>query len=1138
MTWIGMGLACGGQVPHTSGNTYPPPAPLHPSAAWTGLAGSGFASVPVDPVRTTAKPALHLLTPPRRFARTVDVGALAMANDRGTLINTFGIEKVIFHYEGSALEVSEPRWQTIETERGRRSYFGWWARLTRRPGAPAIGTANLYVEAVPRDPELQRRVIGPFFFDPVDQLYTHAVTVAPSLPELPGTRYQSLDAAVSHIKSFGAAAINPLVTIVEPGLYDLTVSSGANTTLVRGYLNITASVPGVFLGKATYVNDTAAQLQDARYKLHLFGPNLAIDMRRVRDVTGSSTDIGINHWLDGITITTTGPDGRATKLRGAPPNRSTCVRSLPWATEVDFRDVRNPSRNFKLVRGCRYERIAADVANETQCFVFSTIRDQSGKPDNNEINAFTVTYSGPEPVATLANPGGLHSTSGGGLWTLTLGNSVHTFDTGSGDQESYFLGTASYRGASGAGGYWHQDVIDWLNSFPGVTATRQIAEDRAAAFSTLPGTVGVGWNEANIKDTTLQIASIINTHGDVYQHNGLALENVIFAFNRGSNLEAQIFFLSPSGSSGPAPERDIFIVGNAMSLGTAPSTYFDPANASSQLGRGNAGSPISHVVIAHNTMPNQGWLIRTAGVASGFTADPYCMFKNNIMRRLVYDGESLPLANLTVDGLLIHASELVPPGATRVIRAGDETSLVADFANGDYRPAGAALAAGFAPAIPFDLAASAMPATAAAGAYAASAPAYALPPLSATPEDDLLAAFNAVSGGQSFFLDFKQAVLVGNTLTVPDRSANGNDAVQALSTNRPALSFNGAMFDSNSFVSVPISGGVFTLVVAFAKADASASGVIASDQDLNTNGINYQDGTTSATGINVFVNGEAVGTRNRWHDLMHQAGEVIIRIEDFDCTGDSELRIGRPSGALAGEVRRVIAIDQEAFASNLPLMRSLAEQVAAIGYEAPPPVDPNADIIALVSAAGGKSGVYRMSQGAVVGSALVIPDQSDNGNDLTQTDSARRPTIAANGATFAADDWVALPISGGTFSVVMSLTKDSASTTGIIVSDQAASSGISHYASGSGSTLSATNRVNGETVATRGEHYTALHDTGERVLTVEGIDANGDTLLRFGRGSSGGFEGVIRRAVILDHAAHGAGLATAIAAAQTWVAAT
>ena len=49
------------------------------------MAASGFASLPSDPVRITAKPAARLLIPPGQyFTRKLNVGVAAAANDGGT----------------------------------------------------------------------------------------------------------------------------------------------------------------------------------------------------------------------------------------------------------------------------------------------------------------------------------------------------------------------------------------------------------------------------------------------------------------------------------------------------------------------------------------------------------------------------------------------------------------------------------------------------------------------------------------------------------------------------------------------------------------------------------------------------------------------------------------------------------------------------------------------------------------------------------------------------------------------------------------------------------------------------------------------------------------------------------------------
>ncbi|MDP2130302.1 MAG: hypothetical protein U0975_08815 [Erythrobacter sp.] len=77
-------------------NVETPPL-IAPAGAWTGTAASGFTTIPTEPVRTTAKPALRLITPPSQwFTDTLDVGVMAAANDGGSLFNTLGIADVTF----------------------------------------------------------------------------------------------------------------------------------------------------------------------------------------------------------------------------------------------------------------------------------------------------------------------------------------------------------------------------------------------------------------------------------------------------------------------------------------------------------------------------------------------------------------------------------------------------------------------------------------------------------------------------------------------------------------------------------------------------------------------------------------------------------------------------------------------------------------------------------------------------------------------------------------------------------------------------------------------------------------------------------------------------------------------------------
>jgi hypothetical protein len=927
MSWHGIGLISPNRRPIAGMDQMWFPSNLRPSALWTGTAGSGFAgSPPVDPVRTTAKPALRELVPPQRYSGAINFGVLAMANDGGSLDVNLGIEKVIFHYEGNSLEVTEPRWFTTMTLRGPRTYFGWWARLS----ASATGNADLYVEAVPRDPTMQNRVIGPLFVDPASSLYTHSVTVAPSQPEVAGSNYHSIDDAIAYVNGFGMASPNPLITITEPGLYDITRSTGTLMNAARGYLNITASVDGVFIGKPTFTTDAAARLQNGRYKLRLFGPRLTLDFTNITEVEGTTGDTGVNHWLDGITMTTTAPGGRTHAQRGVWTNRSTAVRSFPYATEVEIFEVRNPSRGWKLARGCNYRNIGGDVANQTRCFAFCTLDTHNNKPTNMEIDAFSVVYDGAEATATLAFPGGVHSSGGGGLFTLTIGSDEHTFDVGSaGNNEAYFLGTATFRGVSGLGGYWHQDVVDWLNTIPGVTAVRLIEEERAAAYSTLPAPfhsiAGGGFAAQNVKDTPLVVRSINNMHGDFYQDDTGSLENAMIAFNYGKKIEGQILFLSPSG--GEQIERDVFVVGNALGVDLESSTYFNPDNAFSTLGRSTGGGlTASHVVIAHNTIGHQRWRI-----VNNTTTDAYCIFKNNVARGFQLPDAGLP-ANLTIDGLHIYGNQAPPSGATNLFRSGDRSTIYADYEAGDFSPAGPLLNEGVARALPFDRTRTPYPPFTALGAYAIAAPQF-VPPVTATPLTDLLAMFNAIPGGRSEFYDLAAAIDTGpginnETWTCAGQSQNNNQISRFGSlARRPVIAPDGALFgpvgSSQTNIGTPVVGGLYTVIMALTKAAEATSGTLISN-NLGTIHVQFSNTSTTALPQAIWVDGLVTGTRQALFNALNDGLRHIVTVTDINVQSANELILGRNSGSFAGTIHKLVVIEQADFGMSVKMVQELA----------------------------------------------------------------------------------------------------------------------------------------------------------------------------------------------------------------------
>jgi hypothetical protein len=448
--------------------------------------------------------------------------------------------------------------------------------------AGTSGQAHLYIEATARDATMQKRVIGPYSFSPNTVLYTHSVTVAPSQPEVAGVNYQTLDAAVTYLNQ--QAAANGLVTISEAGFYELTIGSGTPGLSLRkalpGRLNITASVPGVSIGRANYTSDAAAVIDDGRFKVRFFGPNLSLDYRYVLSCKGSSEDDGTGFWLDGINMISTAPLGSSELWRGTlKPNGGGTAREGAWFTEVVVTDITNFGNGANLIRGCDLDRVAGDIFSNSRCCINNIVRTHSGRPQRDQLDAFTVQYTGAAATATLTRTGG-QGASGGGVWIVNIGGTQYTFDTGQVEgNEAYFPGSASYppayNGADGVGGYWFSDVVNWLNTLPGITATLLLDENdplqkRTAASGSLPGLASGGFSNQDIKSAPLTVISLFNKHSDFYQHTSGIRENIISAFNFAEAIEAQALFFSPSGAAGgvQGEGRDFFAVANALAIGT------------------------------------------------------------------------------------------------------------------------------------------------------------------------------------------------------------------------------------------------------------------------------------------------------------------------------------------------------------------------------------------------------------------------------------------------------------------------------------------------------------------------------------------------------------------------------------------
>jgi hypothetical protein len=581
-------------------------AKVRPSAGWSGTAGSGFAagSAPADPVRTTAKPAMRLVVPSDQyFASGLVVGVIAGANDNGSLLQTMGLSGVVVHYEGTSVTVKAPTYRSYRDANGvKRMCFGWWAQLVHDG---RIGDAQVYFEAIPRDPAMQRRVLGPYLFYPSAQEFDRSVTVEPGQPVLAGSRYPSVGQALAYLASVGAN--NPLVTIRGGGTID--IGQGPATTYQgKGYCTIAAETP-VTIAKANFTTDAAALLRTRYDGLRFKGSNITFDARYISNIYQENAS-GRQHWLDGVRVIHSG--GRDELWRGSSRKLSSFVRNGAWLTEIESDGVANIANGARLARGCLFRNGYQDVVTDAACVVHTRTEDWDSSFWLTENPSFSVTFTGAEATATLELAGANEA-------------STRTFTARWGaNSASFSVGTSEAMQASG--NYLASHVVNWLNSL-GVGFIASVLDDRRrAAACSLAGLKGAGFSAQNVKNATLQIVTMFDVHGDWHQqNNGQITENCVLANNLATGLVAQNIFLTGTGGA-----RDFLVFNNAFDNKKLTGIYNNFASIGSQLAFAK-----SHVVVAHNSLAVQSFGLRGD---QGLTLDQWCLIANNSFRDLAWSG--------------------------------------------------------------------------------------------------------------------------------------------------------------------------------------------------------------------------------------------------------------------------------------------------------------------------------------------------------------------------------------------------------------------------------------------------------------------------------------------------------------------
>lgn len=650
-------------------------ASVSPAAAWNGTAGTGFASTPTDPTRTTAKPACRLLVPPRQaFTDRLVVGVAAAANNNGRLDN-LGLTSVEFIYEGRTVTVTEPSWYSYLDANGQqRSTFGWWAVLLHNGINSAnadTGGADLYIRANPADSTMQSRVIGPFRFWPRAALHDLQLTVAPSLAQITGERYQSFQAAMNYISSSGAHFARITATENHPsGQYDLpTITVGAPRG-TRGYTVVDATVP-IVIGKASYTTDTAALLRPRLDPLWFRGANITFDHRFIGEIYNDQAvlnpSLGLNTVFEGVRHTNSATV--ESLWRKGPRPVAARFRGNAWVLECAIDNLDTAAQNASLVRNCTVRECVNDLFSNAQCITGTICIDNDSSWFQREINAFTVTYSGAASTATLELSGGNDASSrtftarenGSVVGTFTVQNSEAAFTAGT--------------------NYNVSNVVNWINGLGAGWSATLLDDTRRATAISLAGLKGTGFGATNVKNVTLTPVTMFDLHGDWWQQQTNNIEENIICYN---NVAWQGVYqaLITSGTAGDGPRlRDAIFINCAWHQKTTDrynTGYGLAININSQTQRAH-----SHVVIAHCSFANQGLSFRTD---LAYNPDAYCLVANNVARAMSWS--ATPDADLRIADNHLETGATNPSGGVNTTIGGTVASMFVNAAAGGFQPIG------------------------------------------------------------------------------------------------------------------------------------------------------------------------------------------------------------------------------------------------------------------------------------------------------------------------------------------------------------------------------------------------------------------------------------------------------------------
>jgi hypothetical protein len=646
----------------------PPLLSIGGSYNGTALSGLGGSQL-TDATRTTAKPAIHWLMPSDlRLVSNIVVGVDADANG--------GISKVTFNWEGGTVDVTTPSFYVDTSAKGTsRVRWGYWVTLNAA-SARAIsetGASRLFAIAYPSDVTMQARTIGITSGVPATDnlrgdyaltVYPRAAsndwvkTVAPT-----GADYTTIAAAITAARAASAEA--PLITITATGSYELT-SDANNYANGKGFCTITTS-SGVTatLGRASaFAPSTPASWPwlPGWDGIEFRGSGIVFDQRNWSTINTTTKPT----WFNGCKFTNSIGTLYSYYWNGGIHPGFGASNANYW-DDVTIEHVSGEGlKNQRYIRGCTINQYSDDLFTATHYVADNYVRFYEIAPwigtFQGSTNFTGLRINGPAN-ATVSKTAG--DAQGGNLLLRVSGSTVATI----------------------ALGYYGNDtnptidaVVTAINAYGnGWSASAQNSRGtmRPSLLGTPTGNAGTFTDL--VASTTLNLNAGSDFHADWWQgfSGGSIRQNVIIRNNTTRDagtevaLNATLFMDMTLG-------YDIIIKGNVWA-GTYGVT-------------GLSGPSFSHVVYENNTNES---LISSNQSTPADTV--YSSNKNNAGALVAYNAAGtwtdwVPYINNSY--LIANGNGPISGGSNSgnftITKDQNSTTywrlMLADYANGDYRP--------------------------------------------------------------------------------------------------------------------------------------------------------------------------------------------------------------------------------------------------------------------------------------------------------------------------------------------------------------------------------------------------------------------------------------------------------------------